>query len=279
MSAKSTLTHLPFATTAKNGTVFVIVSALMTLLVVSSAIILYLSQDEIARVQQDIARIDSVTSDLAALGAISNISSKGWISNGGGAEQVRGILNTLRQNKCCVLESDFAAGSLDTLNHVQVVLASEKEQILASVISNDANANLQTDMVNAYGSSEKLARSVSDIFVNWSSTFDESAREKLIKTAEDDTQNSLTEYTNAQASLDLAIDKIRSQVNDMYTQEQALKANLPGLQTRTYGSLAGLVIGAILLAAWILLRRQTMKPLPVGPVHEVKNKRKGKHRK
>ncbi len=266
MNANSKSTQLFFAPVIKRDSVFAVVSILIGLLIVASAVLLYTSLNGLTRVQHDIAANDTLTSDLAALGGISDISSKGWMASGAGAEQVRGILNKLRQNECCVLESDFAAGTLDGLNRTQIVLANEKQQIAAAVLNNDANFSLQADMVNAYGVSEKLARSVSDIFVNWSATFGQDAREKLIKTAEADTQNSLTLYTDAQANLDLAIDKIRTQVNGAYNQQQALKAQVPGLQLRTYGSSAALVVGILLMSAWFLLRRRSMQPQPVVQV-------------
>jgi hypothetical protein len=248
----------------KRGPILILVVILIVVLVGGGGLALLGTKFENDRVQNEVNDLNAATSDLTSLGALSNISGKGWISAGLGSEQILSILKGLRDHKCCVLESDFAVPALETLSHIQVVLAEEKLHIDDMTLASDTPKALQTAMVNAYGANEQLVRDVSQVILDWSQTFGDEKREGRIKAMEDATQVGLVAYTDAQEKIDFQIGQTRSQQDVVSTRLNVLKTSQTELKTRSYLFLSALALGLVLFVVLlVMLIRLRKAPQPV----------------
>ena len=263
----------------KRASALILTILLIVALVGGGGLAILGTQQESGRVQNEIRDLNAATSDLTNLGAVASISGKGSIGAGGGPTQVLSILNSLRDHKCCVLDGDFAVPALNALSHYQLVLVDERSQISDKTLVSDTARALQSAMLNAYASNEKLARDASQVITGWAETFGEEKRESRIKALEDVAQAGLVEYTAAQQKIDQQIGQARSQQDTVSAQLKVLQASQDELQTRSYLFIAPIVLGIVLAIVLILVTSRSRKVIAQVASAEAHTKRTAKKKR
>lgn len=258
---------------SKRAPIFILVLVLIVALLGGGGLGLLSTQIVADNAQKEINALNAETSDLTNLGAIANISGNGWIIAGVGSVHILSILNDLRNHKCCTLESDYAVPTLDTLDHIQVVLSDEKTRIINTILINPPSKSLQADIVSAYAANEELIRNVSQVFVDWSTTFGDDKRESRITSMEDATQKSLEQYTNAREKIDALVEQTRNRQDEVSTRMAILKNIQIELKTRSYVSIAALAVGILMSLIMVFIRLRSHQGLTSGPIKQTSTQR------
>lgn len=263
----------------KRGPILFVIAALFFVLVAGSGTALVSTRLQNGRNQAELDSLNSSTSDLTSLGAIANISAKGWNAAGIGGAQIISILTSLRERKCCVLESEYAVPTLQSLDHIQLILADEKKRIADTPFSSDESKTLQAAMVKAYSVNEQLVGDVLFLISDWSSTFGEDKREARIKVLEDSTQAGVLAYVDAQTNIDNMIGQTRSQQDAVATRMRELRSDQPRLQTLTYVLIGIVAVSILLCAVWLFLvmrARQNLVPIEAAKMPSKRRTQKQK---